>query len=74
MKDQIDALVHSILDDLAQQDPVPEIRVGLQLVGMDRHSRAAAKRATIERWSMDETLPADDRKYAQQRLDALPDF
>ena len=75
MKNQIDDLVRSIRNDLAQPDPaLPELAAFFQAIGADGTSKSIAQRAILERWAEDGTLSTDERDYALQQLATLPTF
>lgn len=75
MNEQIDRVVRDILGNLAQARTAnPLVAACLDAHGAGWLRTAAELRAVLDNWTIDETLPADNRAYARQQLDSLPDF
>jgi hypothetical protein len=74
MSEQIDRVVRDILVQLDRARTTnPQLAAALAELGADGRSVAGELRALLDKWAMD--LPsAEDRAYARQQLDSLPDF
>lgn len=71
----IDTLVRHIRYALAIPGAdAPETGFYFELIGVDGTEKARELRALIAGYADDMALPASVRTYAQQQLDALPDF
>lgn len=75
MKTQIDALVRSILHDLAHPAPAdPQVAAIYYALGLDGITRARKTRAVLASYDDDGQLSAEARQYAREQLEALPAF
>lgn len=73
LKTQIDKLTAEIKRALETPTPTtPEVAMALKAIGVDGPSIATQLRESLVRWSNDETLTAETRRYAKQQLEALP--
>jgi ribosome assembly protein YihI (activator of Der GTPase) len=75
MKEQIDRVVRDILGNIDRASTInPLLAAAFAELEADGLRTAAELCALLDRWAMDVTLSPNDRAYACQQLDSLPDF